>query len=101
MKYLNLICVSLPLVGESASAATAASEYTDGAIIDSRGEIPIAKRAAETKYSGLIYIYDMTYVYDKTIELIDKEGSRREILEAFWKSPYLNVTYCVHLQIGT
>ena len=75
MKYLNLICVSLPLVGESASATTAASEYTDGAIIDSRGEIPIAKRAAETKYSGLIYIYDMTYVYDKIIEIIDKEGS--------------------------
>ena len=35
------------------------------------------------------------------IELIDIEGSRREILEAFWKSPYLNVTYCIDLKIGT
>jgi len=32
------------------------SQYTDGAIIDSRGEIPIAKRAEESKYTG----YDLT-----------------------------------------
>ena len=36
-----------------------------------------------------------------SIELIDIEGSRREVLEAFWKSPYLNVTYCIDLKIGT
>ena len=35
------------------------------------------------------------------IELINIEGSRREILEAFIKSPYLNVTYCIDLKIGT
>ena len=35
------------------------------------------------------------------IELIDIEGSRREILEAFRKSPYLNVTYSIDLKIGT
>ena len=35
------------------------------------------------------------------IELIDIEGSRREILEAFWNSPYLNITYCIDLKIGT
>ena len=35
------------------------------------------------------------------IELINIEGSRREILEAFLKSPYLNVTYCIDLKIGT
>ena len=29
------------------------------------------------------------------IELIEIEGSGRVILEAFWKSPYLNVTYTV------
>ena len=37
----------------------------------------------------------------ETIELIDIEGSRREILEAFWKSPYLYVMYCIDLKIGT
>ena len=35
------------------------------------------------------------------MELIDIESSRREILEAFWKSPYSNVTYCIDLKIGT
>ena len=35
----------------------------------------------------------------RAIELV--EGSRREIIEAFWKSPYLNVTYCIDLKIGT
>ena len=34
-------------------------------------------------------------------ELIDIEGSRREILEAFGKSPDLNITYCIDHKIGT
>ena len=37
----------------------------------------------------------------KIIELIDIERSRREILEAFGKSPDLNITYCKDLKIGT
>ena len=36
-----------------------------------------------------------------TIELIDIEGQQREIIEAFWKSPYLNVMYCKDLKKGT
>ena len=39
--------------------------------------------------------------YEASIELIYIEGSRRQILEAFWKSPYLNVTFCIDLKIGT
>ena len=38
---------------------------------------------------------------ERAIELINIEGSQREILEASWKSPYLNVAYCIDLKIGT
>ena len=40
-----------------------------------------------------------SFVLNVTIELIDIEGSRREILEAFWKSPYL-LTLLMLLKLG-
>ena len=48
--------------------------------------------------SSLVYVS----AYKKKIN-INKyiEGSRREILEAFWKSPYLYVTCFIDLKIGT
>ena len=47
------------------------------------------------------YLLDSCRSYDRGIELIDIEGPRREILEAFCKSPYLTVAYCIDLKIGT